>query len=163
MPPNVLGSVAVIPISQGAVFEWDPVYVDSVAYLSGDAVGAKVALPLPSELVGKIVVVQSCTAVFAEQSGFSYNLAVLNEDYTDPGDNAPFSLADADVAKVVDVRSLSSSFSLGPTAGVGIRKDPVPVLVNAKSANLWVQLIVYGAPTFAAVGKIRIRLGVALA
>lgn len=162
MPPNVLGSVAVIPTSQGAVFEWDPVYASGAAYLSGDAVGAKVALPLPSELVGKIVVVQSCTVALAEQAGYPYSLPILNEDYTAPADNAPFSLADADVLKVVDVRALATTYSLGPASAPGLKKDPVPVLVNAKSASLWVQLVVYGAPTFAAIGKIRLRLGVAL-
>jgi hypothetical protein len=161
MPPNLLGAVAVIPSSQGAVFEWDPVYA-SGSWTNGQALGAKVALALPPELVGKIVVVQSCTCSMAAGAGSSLSLPILNEDYTDPGDKGAFALSDADVLKVVDVRTLTTTYQLGNASGPGFHKDPTPVLINAKSPHLWAQLVVYGSLTLAAAGKIRMRLGVAL-
>lgn len=135
-----------------------PAVSTSPAYQSGDALGIafKISNIFRSEAPSGLL--QSIVVVDASAQGQPIDFFFFSDQPTSGTDNSPYTLAAADYAKLLGVQSLFNYVTTGG-ASVGELDNIALPLEAGNGADIWVQMVTRGGPTYATTSAISLMMG----
>lgn len=137
-------------------FAVTPTVSNGVAYAANDVVGARLRFSGWGERR-----LQSITIADNDAQAVDYFLVFFDETPTDITDNATFDIADADLAKIVYERTLTSASQRRAfTDNSYHREFELDVALRSKegTGDLWAFLITTGTPTYTSTSAITVSL-----
>ena len=145
--------------------EVSPVVSTSPAYTSGDAVGAKVRIPVGALKGSKLV---SVVVVDKDNQKANIQGFFFDADLTTGGtDNTTYTVAAGDVSKAVGYFSIATAdyvtiggLAVG-AASVPFTNNVQPVMQSAETddGDLWLQMVTTSTPTYSTTSSLSIILG----
>ncbi len=144
------------------MIEITPTVSNGVAYTANDAVGGKNTISNFFQYTGQYARLTNFVILDKDAQNVVYQIFLFNDDYTEPADNAAFSVSDADMLKMMGcvltatgTNNISLSGNLIVASG---QASLLPVLVKSATANLYVQLRTTGTPTYTSTSALTVRL-----
>jgi len=137
--------------------------VDTSAYGSGDLIGAAaLQFPIPRFRAEGCLLEYVQIIDQAKQSA-NVDLVLFGSDPsgTTFSDNAAFDIADADMAKIVALVSVTTHFAFSDNSASNARGLGIPIFLDPTAASqiLYGALVARATPTFAAGTDVRVTLG----
>lgn len=136
-----------------------PAVSTSPAYTSGDALGIafKISNVFRSEAPSGLL--QSIVVVDASFQGQPIDFFFFSAQPTSGVDNSPYTLAAADYAKLLGVQSLFNYVTTSSGASVGELDNIALPLEAGNGADIWVQMVTRGGPTYATTTALSLMMG----
>ena len=148
------------PVSTDGITISQTPAITAGAYIAGDAVGGLLTFANAARATGGGGVIKSARIVDGAGQDVELELWLFNQTFVAMADNAPWAPAEADLENLLAVISTEDSAQGWLAAGTPSAIDiEVAKRYDCVGTSLFGQLVTRGAPTYAAVDDLTVKLG----
>jgi hypothetical protein len=150
--------IEVVSLPAGETFDTDYVTVPGIvagaAYATGDAMGTRFQLPVPT--AGYITTVLT---VDLDKEQLDFDVLLFRQAFAPTADNAAMDVADTEHHRFTGhISVLTTHYAALNDSAVATTRLAPPLHYYAPAGYLWVQLVTRGAPNYTAADDLRISL-----